>query len=271
MSMRVKVSVLCLVAAGGLRAQSSNVARQDVETMLAHENAAAEHRNRYMYVSEERSDRTGGHLLRERVVETATGKVRMPIAEDGQPLSSSRIESEKARLAEVVAHPDAFQRREQATKTDEQHAEQMLTLLHKAFLFEAPSTEGGDVRIAYRPDPTYVPQTLEEKVLHAMSGAILIDARTMELHRIDGRVPADVSLGYGLLGTIHAGSSFSTAHEPEPGNEWQMSKVDTEIVGKAVFFKSIGRVEHTVHREFKLLPGDTGLAQAVELLEKNSF
>lgn len=265
--------VLCGIAGMTypMAAQTSIAARQVVETMLVHEGDPGEHRNRYMYISEERSDRTGGHLWQERVAETAVGKVRLLTAVDGQPLSAERAAEEKERLADIAAHPDAFQRREQAMKNDEQHAEQMLALLHKAFLFEGPSAEGNDLRIAYRPDPAYQPQSLEEKVLHAMAGSVLVDERTKELHRIDGKVPADVSLGYGMLGTIHAGSSFSTAHEAEPGNEWIMSKVDTEIVGKAVFFKAIGRSEHTVHRDFKLLPGDISVAQAVAVLERGSF
>jgi hypothetical protein len=264
----VKAAVVCLLASPALRAQSSTAARQAVDTMLAHENDAAEHRNKYMYISEERSERTGGHLWKELVVETEAGKLRLLIAENGQPLSGRQLKAEKARLAEIAAHPDELQRRDQAMKNDEQHAEQMLALLHKAFLFEEPRVEGGDLRIAYRPDPTYQPQTLEEKVLHAMSGSVLIDERTMQLHRIEGKVPADVSLGYGLLGTIHAGSSFSTAHEMEPGNEWKPSKVDTEIDGKAIFFKAIGRSQHAVNSDFKLLPHDISVPQAVEILEK---
>jgi hypothetical protein len=268
MRLEVKaVMALCLLTAGAVRGQSSNAARQAVDTMLEHENDAAEHRNRYMYVSEERSERTGGHLWRERVVETAVGKMRLLIAEDGQPLGSGRLAAEKARLAEVAEHPGSFQRREQTMTNDELHAEQMLALLHKAFLFDDPRTDGADLRIAYRPDPAYQPQTLEEKVLHAMSGWILVDERSMQLHSIEGKIPADVSLGYGLLGTIHAGSSFSTAHEREPGNEWKPSKVDTEIDGKAIFFKAIGRSEHKVYRDFRLLQGDISVAQAVQMLE----
>jgi hypothetical protein len=259
--------VLCLLTAGAARSQSSNAARQAVDTMLAHENDAAEHRNRYMYLSEERSDRTGGHLWRERVVETSAGKMRLLVAEDGQPLSSNRLAAERARLTDLVLHPSAFQRREQTMTNDELHAEQMLALLHKAFLFDDPKTDGADLRIAYRPDPAYQPQTLEEKVLHAMSGWILVDERTMQLHRIEGKVPADVSLGYGLLGTIHAGSSFSTAHEREPGDQWKPSKVDTEIEGKAMFFKTIGRSEHKAYRDFRLLQSDVSVAQAVQMLE----
>jgi len=269
--MRVGRSVIVLLGllmAGAIRAESSDAARQIVNTMLQHEGDPAEHRLKYMYLSEERSERTGGHLWRERVVETAVGKVRLLLAEDGKPLSPERMAAEKARLADVAAHPEAFERREQSMTNDEEHAEQMLALLHRAFLFDEPQADGSDVRIAYRPDPAYQPKTMEEKVLHAMSGAVLVDEQTMQLHRIEGKIPADVSLGYGLLGTIHAGSSFCTEHEMEPGGEWKNALVNTAIEGKAMLFKEIGRNEHLVHSEFKRLPDNISVAEAVELLER---
>jgi hypothetical protein len=236
--------------------------------MLAHEGDPGEHRIKYMYLSEERSERTGGHLWTERVVETAMGKVRLLLAEDGKPLSAERQTAEKARLADIVAHPEAFQKREKAMKNDEQHAEQMLALLHKAFLLEEPHAEGGDVRIAYRPDPAYQPKTMEEKVLHAMSGAVLVDEKTLQLHRIEGKIPTDVSLGYGILGTVHAGSSFSAEHQMQPGGEWKDALVNTAIEGKAMLFKEIGRNEHVVNSEFKRLSDSISVAEAVALLQR---
>ncbi len=232
--------LLVLLATVGARAQSSNDARRIVDTMLAHEGDPAEHRYKYMYLSEERSERTGGHLWTERVIETEMGKVRLLLAEDGKPVSAERLAAERARLADIAAHPDAFQRREQSMENDEEHAEQMLALLHKAFLFDEPHPDGSDVRIAYRPDPAYQPKTMEEKVLHAMSGAVLVDEKTLQLHRIEGKIPADVSLGYGLLGTVHAGSSFATMHEMEPGGEWKNAMVNTAIEGKACSLRRSG-------------------------------
>jgi hypothetical protein len=239
-----------------------------VDTMLTHEGNPGEHRLKYMYLSEERSDRTGGHLWTERVVQTGMGKVRLLLAEDGKPLSPDRQAAERARLADVAAHPDELQRREQAIKNDEQHAEQMLALLHNAFLFDEPHSEGSDFKIGFRPDPAYQPKTMEEKVLHAMSGAVLVDERTMQLHRIEGKIPADVNLGWGLLGTVHAGSSFSTEHEMEQGGEWQVALLHTAIEGKAVLFKQIGRNEHVVNTEFKRLPDSIGVAEAVAMLQR---
>ena len=260
--------LLALLATSAVRAQSSSDARRIVDTMLAHESDPAEHRNKYMYLSEERSERTGGRLWTERVVETGMGKVRLLLAEDGKPLSPERQAAEKTKLADIAAHPDAFQRREQSMKNDEEHAEQMLALLHKAFLFDDPHPDGSDLRIAYRPDPAYQPKTMEEKVLHAMSGVVLVDGKTMQLHRIEGKVPADVSLGYGILGTIHAGSSFSTEHEMEQGGEWKDALVNTAIEGKAMLFKEIGRNEHVVHSEFKRMSDSISVAEAVALLER---
>jgi hypothetical protein len=264
--------LLGLLAAGAVQAQSADVARSSdaarriVDTMLAHEGDPAEHRLRYMYLCEERSERTGGHLWLERVVETPMGKVRLLLAEDGKPLSAERQAAERAKLADVAAHPDTFQKREQAMKNDEEHAEQMLALLHKAFLFDDPRPEGSDLRIGFRPDPAYQPKTMEEKVLHAMSGTVLVDERTNQLHRIEGKIPADVSLGYGLLGTIHAGSSFSTEHEMEQGGEWKDALVNTAIEGKAMLFKEIGRNEHVVHSEFKRMSDSINVTEAVALL-----
>jgi hypothetical protein len=269
---RSAVVLLGLLAVGAMRAQSadvarsSDVARRIVDTMLTHEGDPAEHRLKYMYLSEERSERTGGHMWRERVVETPIGKVRLLLAEDGKPLSAERQAAERAKLANIAAHPGAFQKREQAMKNDEEHAEQMLALLHRAFLFDDPRPEGSDLKIGFRPDPAYQPKTMEEKVLHAMSGVVLVDERTKQLHRIEGKIPADVSLGYGLMGTIHAGSSFSTEHEMEQGGEWKDALVNTAIEGKAMLFKEIGRNEHVVHSEFKRMSDSINVADAVALL-----
>jgi hypothetical protein len=263
----VMVSV-CLLGFGSLSAQSSSAAKQVVDTMLAHENDPVEHRNLYMYLCEERSERTAGHLWRERVAETPLGKVRLLLSEDGKPLSADRAAAEREKLARIVANPEEFRRREQATKSDEDHAEQMLTLLRKAFLFDDPRVEGSDLQIMFRPDPSYKTQSMEERVLHAMSGTILVDQRTLQLHMIEGKIPEDVSLGYGLLGTVHAGSSFNTTHEMEPGGDWKDAVVNTAIEGKAMLFKEIGRNEHVVHSEFQQLSRDISVAQAVELLER---
>jgi hypothetical protein len=246
-------------------------AQQIVTTMLANEDVAAQHRDHYAYLSKERSDRTGGHLWTEKVVETNAGKVRMLLEEDGQPLSADRIAQERGRLAVVVADPEAFQRKEQALRDDEAHARTMLTLLPKAFLFGNVRQQSDELLIDFRPNPDYQTQSLEERVLHGMSGSMMIDAKAMRLHHIEGRMPTDLSIGFGLLATIHAGSSFATSRDPTSISatpEWKTTLIDSAIDGKAILFKSIARNEHAEHSEFIRVPNDMSVAQAVALAEQ---
>src|SRR5579862_5427846 len=116
----------CLLVRSVLSAQAPKSTNDLIAAMLSHEDYDASHRGHFSYLSNERSDRTAGHLWTEKVVETSAGKLRLLIAEDGQPLSGDRAAAEKARLAEIVTHPDVFRSQEQARKDDEQHAKEML-------------------------------------------------------------------------------------------------------------------------------------------------
>ncbi|HEY5057243.1 MAG TPA: hypothetical protein VII58_13845 [Acidobacteriaceae bacterium] len=243
-------------------------AKQIVTTMLTNEDLALRRPNRYTYISEERSDRTGGHLWREKVVETGAGKVRMLLEEDGQPLSPEREAEERGRLAQIVADPAGFARSSQTMKDDEAHALQLLQLLPKAFLFSDVRSEGGDLHIDFRPDPAYVPQSMEQRVLHGMSGTVLIDANTLRVHHIEGRLPQDVSIGFGLLATIRAGSTFATTRAAEESPDWKTAQLDTNINGRAIFFKTIARKEHSEHGKFTRVPNDITATQAVTVAEQ---
>ena len=120
----------------------------------------------------------------------------------------------------------------------------------------------------FKPDPEYQVQSLEERVLHGMSGTLWVDAKTMRLHRIEGRLPEDVTIGFGLLATIHAGSNFGTERNPFDGGEWKTVLVDSDINGKAIFFKSIARRQHTERSGFVRVANDISVAQAVALVEQ---
>lgn len=258
------------MSSGALTAQAAAPMNTNemVLTLLAHERDATEHKGRYVYMSRERSERTGGRLWTEKVVETKQGKVRMLVAEDGSPLSGDRISQERGRLAAVVKDPEAFARKEQALKNDEEKARRMLELLPRAFLFENARMEGGYERIDFRPNPQYQPQNLEERVLHAMRGSMLVDPTAVRLHRLEGVLPQDLSIGFGILAMIHAGSRFTTERAGLPSGEWKTTLIDTDFNGRLIFFKAISRKQHSEHSDFREIPGDTTVAQAVEMAER---
>ncbi len=242
--------------------------QQLVLTMANNEVTAAQHKDHNAYLSKERSDRTGGHLWMEKVVETNAGKIRFLLDEDGHPLSPEREAQERGRLAAIVADPEGFAKKSQMVKDDEAHARQLLTLLPNAFLFSEPHDENGYTRIDFRPNPAYQTQSMEERVMHAMSGTMLVDPKAVRLREIEGRLPQDVTIGFGLLATIRAGSSFATTRDSFGQPDWKTTMVNTDVNGKAIFFKSIARKEHAEHSDFVRVDNDLSVAQAVALAEQ---
>ncbi len=239
-----------------------------MNTLVQHETDASRTRGHYTYLSDERSDRTGGHEWKERVVESQWGKVRFLLEEDGKPLNSAREGAERGRLAQIVADPEAFKKAESARVDDEQHAKQMLSLLPKAFLFDGPHPQGDLLIVNFKPNPSYQPQGMEEKVLHGMSGTVSIDTKAIRLRGIDGHMPNDVSLGFGMLATIKAGSNFSTQRIPEQGTDWKTLSVHTDINGKALFLKTIARSGDSKRADYKKIPDNLSIQDAVAMAEQ---
>ncbi len=258
--------VLVGVAGGAQQAFAQQTAKEVVNEMLAQEHEAALHKDNFIYVSNERSERTGGHLWTERVVETPHGRVRFLTAEDGKPLPPERVEQERQRLANDVAHPEAFEQREKAQKDDESRARQMMDLLPKGFFLENLKEQNGDWRMDFRPDPSYSPSGLEERVLHGMSGWLLVEQRQMRLHHVEGRLPSDLSIGFGFL-SVKAGSHFETTKAKYEG-QWRTVRVVSDIRGKAILFKSISKNTDVARGEFRRVPNDLTVAQAVAMAER---
>jgi hypothetical protein len=241
---------------------------QVVRGMIAHEDDDRAHLDQYEFLSRERSDRTGGHLWTERVVETSVGRVRFLLAVDGKPLSAEAEAVERGRLAAIVADPEAFVARERTQKDDEAQARKMLDLLQQAFIFDNVRLEGGVWRMGFHPSPTYSAHGIEERVLGGMSGTVAIDAAQERLMQIDGRLAKDVSIGFGLLATVKAGSRFSSARADEDGH-WRTVHVVTDIQGKAALFKSVSRNADITRSEFKYLQPGISVADAVALVESS--
>jgi hypothetical protein len=262
----LKLTALLCVAMGALPVFAQATPRSVVETMLTHEREAAAHKDNFIYVSNERSDRTGGKLWTERVVETPHGRVRLLLAEDGKPIGADRARQEHDRLHNDAAHPEVFESREKAEKGEESRARQMFDLLLKGFILDNLKEQNGDWRVDFRPDPKYSPSGIEERVLHGMTGWMLIEQKQMRLHHIEGRLPQDLSIGFGLL-TVKAGSNFQSTKAQYEG-QWRTIHVVSDIRGKAAIFKSISKNQDVARSDFKRVENTLTVAQAVELLER---
>jgi hypothetical protein len=238
-----------------------------VRAMVAHEDDNAAHKDCYEFVSEEKSDRTGGHLWKERVVEIPEGRIRMLLEEDGKPIPDDREKVERSKLQWIVTDPSVFLRKEQSAKDDEARARKMLDLLPQGFVFDNVRLADGVWRMDFHPNPDFSPSGVEERVLHGMSGWVEIDAKDLRLKHIEGKLPDDISIGFGLLATIRAGSRFESDRRQEDGH-WRTVHVLTDIKGKAALFKSVSKNSEISRSDFVYLQPGVGLTQAVALVER---
>ena len=239
-----------------------------VETMISREQQSGRQSSAfYSYLSEERSERTGAHLWAERMAETPWGTVRYLLAVDGNALTPGQVLIEKLRLKIQTSDPASYKKEE--LKLDEsEHSQQMLSVLSQAFLFDLQGQNAEEIRIGYRPDPNFTPQTLEQRALYGMTGTVVLDAKTLRLHQLEGRAPKDVSLGFGPFATLRAGSNFATDREQMDGAVWRTASVKTSIQGKALLLKTITRQQDYRHSDFHRLPASLTLAGAVALVEQ---
>jgi len=261
----VLTGLLAVVGTGYLPGQTP-AANDVVAKMLENEKQAITKRGMFDYVSLERSERTGGHLWMEHVVETPMGRIRYLMQEDGKPLPPERETQERGRLADILAHQSEFEAHESAQKSDEESARKMMSILQKAFIMENMRAEGPYWRIDLRPDPNYSPEGMQERVAHAMSGYLLIDQREMRLHHLEGHLPQDLNIGFGILATVHAGTHFVT-ERAEVGDEWRTTHVQSVLNGRIIFFKTLSKNQDMVRQQFHKLAKPLSLTEAVALAE----
>ncbi len=85
---------------------------------------------------------------------------------------------------------------------------------------------------------------------------------------IAGRLIKSVKFGGGLLGHLDKGGTFEVKQERVIEDYWELTALDVQMRGKALFFKTIGVQQKYVRSRFKRLPDDLTPAQAAEMLRK---
>ncbi len=245
--------------------QNSATPLDIVKTMVQNEAAARRDRVCFSFTSFERSTRTGGHLWQEKVVETPDGLMRRLVAEDGKPLPPDRAMAEDRRIAYMAASPEAFRAANADRRADEQRLARVLQILPRAFLFAANGEQDGALHIGYRPNPSFIPSTYEERILHQMAGTLMIQMPTIRLAAIDGHLIDRVSFGYGLLGHVEKGSGFTMRRTEVTPADWKTTHVSVHMDGKILLLKSISRDQESVHNDVHAMPTNVSLAQVAAL------
>ncbi len=201
-------------------------------------------------------------------VETADGPISRVVATNGHPVGPAAQDDERARLERLVNSPQerASHRKEYAE--DEKHVALVMQLLPEAYVFEYAGEENGCHHLRYRPSATYVPRTMEARVVHSMTGDVWIDARLKRLSRLEGHLEDRVDFGFGLLGRLDKGGWFRMQRVQVSSTEWKTQQLEVHMSGRALLLKTVGRQTSEVRGGYVAVPAQVDLAQGVRILDQ---
>ena len=204
----------------------------------------------------------------EEQVETADGPVALLVQTNGHPADTQTQDEERARLAHLLNSPREMASHRQDYLHDEKHAALIMELLPDVFVFEYAGQENGCHHLRFRPNPAYVPHTIEARIAHAMAGDLWIDARMKRLSHLEGRMDESVDFGFGLLGHLDKGGWFRVRRVQVSPSEWKTQKLEIHLSGRAVLFKTIARDTNELRGGFEAVPAGLNLAQGMRILEE---
>lgn len=217
-----------------------------------------------------RSVRVAGSqdVVREQV-ETADGPIFRVIKDHGSPLDAEERKREDARLQTLIARPGEMARVRQEHLQDEARLQKVMEMLPQAFLFTYDGPVDGDaVRISFRPNPAFAPDGYEARVIHAVAGTLIVNARLKRMIDMDGQVMERVDFGFGILGHVEKGGTFEVRREQVSAQHWKADLVEVHIQGRVLLFKNMTKDQRESRSDFRPVPHDISLTTAKELLDQ---
>lgn len=208
-----------------------------------------------------------GQTLTEVEVETKDGPVHRLLAINDTPLDTAQRNEETRRSKELLRNPSLQRDVKKQYDADELRLENLIRLLPNAFQFQYDGNNGSYVRIKFRPNPAFVPPTMESRALRSMSGTILIDPQQKRLAHMNGLLEQPVDFGFGFLGRLDKGGTFEIDRIQVSSSHWKTKLVDIHVSGRMLLFKTISKQQHETRSDFESVSKDLDLWQAEKLLE----
>jgi hypothetical protein len=218
-----------------------------------------------------RIDRTAdGQSKSEFEVETPEGPVHRVLAINGHPLTPSQQKAEDARLKHLLEDPSIQEKVKEQHLEDETRLIRLTKMLTDGFLYDFDSASPEAIRLRFRPNPAFVPPSYEARVFHALTGTITVDRQETRMREMHGHLFEDVEFGYGLLGRVDKGGTFLIAREPVSPQHWKTYRVDVQVTGHFVLFRSVSRNQKETRWDFRRVPPNLTLRQAVDLVNAHA-
>lgn len=205
------------------------------------------------------------------VVETRSGSLDRLLLVAGKPLTDAQASQEASRIWRFSHSATEQQKAEQSRRKDAEQCDALMKMIPDAFLFEYAAQNGNLAKITFKPNPSFRPPSREGKVLQQMAGEMWVDTRMKRLASISGQLINEVKFGAGLLGHLEKGGQFIVKRAELAPGDWETTEMVVDMRGKALLFKSISVQQKERHSNFESLPVDITLADAANLLLKQTL
>jgi len=202
------------------------------------------------------------------VIDTKDGQIARTLLINGKPLTAEQRSADEMRMKKLVEDPGERAKRDKRAKEDEEKGVQMFKAIPDAFIFKYEGAENGLVRLSFFPNPHYNAPTRELQVFRSMSGMIWIDRAALRMSRLDGSLFEDVTFGWGLLGRLNKGGTFSVIQRQVGDDHWEIVSLDVKMSGHAVIFKSINVRQVQRITAFHRISDNMTISEAYQLLEQ---
>jgi hypothetical protein len=239
-----------------------------VREVIQHELAAQlNDKSLWCYRQEDQEDGKPSRALE--VCQTKDGDLERVVAVDGRELDAAQMRAEDERLQTLVAYPEQLRAKQKKAREDGEQERSMLRLFPEAFHFECERDSGDLVTLRFWPNSAFRPNTRAALVFHHMEGTLTVDIKQKRLVEINGRLTSEVKFAAGLLGHLDKNGTFSVQQKEVGEGHWDLSSMNVHMSGKALFFKTITVLEKKIQVDYRPLPRNVTLQQAVEFLRSD--
>lgn len=263
--------VRIVVAAGAVacpslvaQAQSADhIVRQVVENELR---ADTSQRTFWMYKDVKKTPEKSSTRI---IIETPHGNVARTTELNGHQLSPEERQQDEDKIHKMVSDPAIQQKQRRDSKEDGEKARNMMKMLPEAFIWTVNGEDNGVISLSYKPNPKFQPPDRETQVMSLMAGTMTVDRTQMRLKILKGALTQDVDFGWGILGKLRRGGTFSVERTEVAPHEWQITETHVHIAGRALLFKSIDQNEDEWNSYIKHVGQSLTLQQAANMLHSD--
>jgi hypothetical protein len=197
--------------------------------------------------------------------QTKTLEIDRLMAVNGKPLTEQQWNQENQRIEQLLNNRSQLKKEKQQQREDAEQATRMLKMLPDAFLFKQENSDANRIALHFTPNPAFRASGASEVVFHHMEGTLTLDVKQKRLVEISGRLNSDVKFAGGLLGHLDKGGTFYVKQQEVGPGCWEMTRMDVQMNGKALFFKTISVRTREIDTDFHAVPAASSIQQVAAL------